>query len=207
MEKAYRDARISRIYEGTNEINRILMAGILLKRAAKGEIDLFSQAKAVAKELMSVPDFGTDESSDPLHVEKELLKGLKKVFLMVCGKAADSFKEKIEEEQELMMNLADMMIEIYAAESAILRAEKLMSLADASGKISLAMARVYLYDAVDKISKAAKDAIAAFTSGDEQKIMLMGMRRFTKTDLLDTKALRREIADGVIAEEKYPSFY
>lgn len=207
MEKAYRDARISRIYEGTNEINRILMAGILLKRAAKGEIDLFSQAKAVAKELMSVPDFGTDESSDPLHVEKELLKGLKKVFLMVCGKAADSFKEKIEEEQELMMNLADMMIEIYAAESAILRAEKLMSLADASGKISLAMARVYLYDAVDKISKAAKDAIAAFTSGDEQKIMLMGMRRFTKTDLLDTKALRREIADAVIAEEKYPSFY
>lgn len=207
MEKAYRDARISRIYEGTNEINRILMAGILLKRAAKGEIDLFSQAKAVAKELMSVPDFGTDESSDPLHVEKELLKGLKKVFLMVCGKAADSFKEKIEEEQEVMMNLADMMIEIYAAESAILRAEKLMSLADASGKISLAMARVYLYDAVDKISKAAKDAIAAFTSGDEQKIMLMGMRRFTKTDLLDTKALRREIADAVIAEEKYPSFY
>ena len=106
-----------------------------------------------------------------------------------------------------MMNLADMMIEIYAAESAILRAEKLMSLGDASGKISLAMARVYLYDAVDKISKAAKDAIAAFTSGDEQKIMMMGMRRFTKTDLLDTKALRREIADGVIAEEKYPSFY
>src|SRR5690606_16599632 len=207
MEKAYRDARISRIYEGTNEINRILMAGILLKRAAKGEIDLFSQAKAVAKELMSVPDFGTDESSDPLHVEKELLKGLKKVFLMVCGKAADTFKEKIEEEQEVMMNLADMMIEIYAAESAILRAEKLMSLADASGKISLAMARVYLYDAVDKISKAAKDAIAAFTSGDEQKIMLMGMRRFSRTDLLDTKALRREIADGVIAEEKYPSFY
>lgn len=207
MEKAYRDARISRIYEGTNEINRILMAGILLKRAAKGEIDLFSQAKGVAKELMSVPDFGTDESSDPLHVEKELLKGLKKVFLMVCGKAADTFKEKIEEEQEVMMNLADMMIEIYAAESAILRAEKLMSLADASGKISLAMARVYLYDAVDKISKAAKDAISAFTSGDEQKIMLMGMRRFTRTDLLDTKALRREIADGVIAEEKYPSFY
>lgn len=207
MEKAYRDARISRIYEGTNEINRILMVGILLKRAAKGETDLFSQAKSVAKELMAVPDLRTDESSDPLHVEKELLKGLKKVFLMVCGKAADTFKEKIEEEQEVMMNLADMMIEIYAAESAVLRAEKLMSLGDASGKISLAMARVYLYDAVDKISKAAKDAIAAFTSGDEQKIMLMGMRRFTKTDLPDPIALRREIADAVIAAEKYPSFY
>jgi alkylation response protein AidB-like acyl-CoA dehydrogenase len=118
------------------------------------------------------------------------------------------FGEKIEEEQEVMMNLADIMIEIYAAESAILRAEQLVNLrGEALGKIQVAMAQVYLSEAVQNISKAAKECMAAYTSGDEQKVMLMGLRRFTKMELINTKKLRREIADFMVGEEKYPSFY
>lgn len=204
MEKAYRDARISRIYEGTNEINRILIVGMLLKRAMKGEVHLFDQAMAVSQELTAVPSFETVDTSGILAAEKEVLKQLKKVFLMVCGKAALVFGDKIEEEQEIMMNLADIMIEIYAAESAILRAEKLVELkGEQSGRSQLAMARVYLSEAVDKINTAGKEAIASFTSGDEQKVMLMGLKRFTKTDMINTKSLRRQIADDMIAKGKY----
>jgi alkylation response protein AidB-like acyl-CoA dehydrogenase len=205
MEKAYRDARISRIYEGTNEINRMLMVGMLLKRAMKGEINLFEPAMAVANELTSVPSFETIDTSELFASEKEVVKKLKKVFLMVGGKAAMALADKIESEQEVMMNLADIMIEIYAAESAILRTEKLVSQrGEDSCKPQIAMAQVYLFEAVEKIQTAAKEAIASFTKGDEQKVMLMGLKRFTKADLVNTKELRREIADYMIEKGKYP---
>jgi alkylation response protein AidB-like acyl-CoA dehydrogenase len=205
MEKAYRDARISRIYEGTNEINRMLMVGMLLKRAMKGEINLFEPAMAVANELTSVPSFETIDTSELFASEKEVVKKLKKVFLMVGGKAAMALADKIESEQEVMMNLADIMIEIYAAESAILRTEKLVSQrGEDSCKPQIAMAQVYLFEAVEKIQTAAKEAIASFTKGDEQKVMLMGLKRFTKSDLVNTKELRREIADYMIEKGKYP---
>jgi alkylation response protein AidB-like acyl-CoA dehydrogenase len=205
MEKAYRDARISRIYEGTNEINRMLMVGMLLKRAMKGEINLFEPAMAVANELTSVPSFETIDTSELFASEKEVIKKLKKVFLMVGGKAAMALADKIESEQEVMMNLADIMIEIYAAESAILRTEKLVSQrGEDSCKPQIAMAQVYLFEAVEKIQTAAKEAIASFTKGDEQKVMLMGLKRFTKADLVNTKELRREIADYMIEKGKYP---
>ncbi|RZS95362.1 acyl-CoA dehydrogenase family protein [Cecembia calidifontis] len=205
MERAYRDARISRIYEGTNEINRMLMVGMLLKRAMKGEINLFEPAMAVANELTSVPSFETIDTSELFAAEKEVIKKLKKVFLMVGGKAAMALADKIESEQEVMMNLADVMIEIYAAESAILRTEKLVSMrgAEACGP-QIAMAQVYLFEAVEKIQTAAKEAIAAFAKGDEQKVMLMGLKRFTKADLVNTKELRRQIADYMIEKGKYP---
>jgi alkylation response protein AidB-like acyl-CoA dehydrogenase len=205
MERAYRDARISRIYEGTNEINRMLMVGMLLKRAMKGEINLFEPAMAVANELTSVPSFETIDTSELFAAEKEVIKKLKKVFLMVGGKAAMALANKIESEQEVMMNLADVMIEIYAAESAILRTEKLVSMrgAEACGP-QIAMAQVYLFEAVEKIQTSAKEAIAAFAKGDEQKVMLMGLKRFTKADLVNTKELRRQIADYMIEKGKYP---
>jgi alkylation response protein AidB-like acyl-CoA dehydrogenase len=205
MERAYRDARIARIYEGTNEINRMLMVGMVLKRAMKGEINLFEPAMAVSAELTSVPSFETIDTSELFAAEKEVLKKLKKVFLMVGGKAAMALQDKIEDEQEIMMNLADVMIEIYACESAILRAEKLVGLrGQPACSHQIAMAQVYLAEAVDKINSAAKEAIASFTKGDEQKVMLMGLKRFTKADLVNTKELRRQIADHMIAEGKYP---
>ncbi len=205
MEKAYRDARISRIYEGTNEINRMLMVGMVLKRAMKGEIDLFGPAMAVSAELTSVPSFETIDTSELFAAEKEVLKKLKKVFLMVGGKAAMALQDKIEDEQEIMMNLADVMIEIYAAESGVLRTEKLVSIKGQEACANqIAMAQVYLSRAVDKINAAAKEAIGAFTKGDEQKVMLMGLKRFTKADLVNTKELRRQIADHMISEGKYP---
>ncbi|MBN3581555.1 acyl-CoA dehydrogenase family protein [Algoriphagus aestuarii] len=205
MERAYRDARIARIYEGTNEINRMLMIGMLLKRAMKGEINLFEPAMAVSAELTSVPSFETIDTSELFASEKEVLKKLKKVFLMVGGKAAMALQDKIEDEQEIMMNLADVMIEIYAAESAILRAEKLVGIKGESAcSHQIAMSQVYLAEAVDKINAAAKEAIASFTKGDEQKVMLMGLKRFTKADLVNTKELRRQIADYMIEQGKYP---
>jgi hypothetical protein len=205
MERAYRDARIARIYEGTNEINRMLMVGMLLKRAMKGEVNIFEPAMAVSKELTSVPSFETIDTSELFAAEKEVLKKLKKVFLMVGGKAAMALQDKIEGEQEVMMNLADVMIEIYASESALLRTEKLVGMkGEAACANQIAMTQIYLTEAVDKINAAAKEAIASFTSGDEQKVMLMGLKRFTKADLVNTKELRRGIADYMIAQGKYP---
>lgn len=208
MERAYRDARISRIYEGTNEINRILMVGMLIKRAMKGEIDLMGPAKAVGEELLAVPSFEQADTSKPFAAEKEVLKNLKKVFLMIGGKAVQGLGESMESEQEIMMNLADIMIEIYAAESALLRTEKLLAeRGEEAVKIQTAATRVYLYEAVEKISGAGKEAILSFTSGDEQKMLLMGLKRFTKGPSVNTKALRREIAGALIDQGKYFFFH
>ena len=208
MERAYRDARIARIYEGTNEINRMLMIGMLLKRAMKGELNIFEPAMAVSKELTSVPSFDSIDKSVLFNAEKEVLKNLKKTFLMVAGKAALALQDKIEEEQEIMMNLADILIEIYAVESAMLRTEKLVGI---RGEVAcadyIAMTQIYMSVAVDRVSAAAKEAIASFTKGDEQKVMLMGLKRFTKMDLVNTKELRRQVADTMIAKGKYPYFF
>ena len=205
MERAYRDARISRIYEGTNEINRMLMVGMVLKRAMKGEINLFEPAMAVASELVSVPSFESIDTSELFAMEKDLVHKLKKVFLMVGGKAAMSLQDRIEDEQEIMMNLADVMIEIYAAESVLLRTEKLVSLrGEAACAAQIAMTKIYLYEAIDKVEVAAKEAIVSFAKGDEQKVLLMGLKRFTKPDFINPKELRRQVADVMIAEGKYP---
>jgi alkylation response protein AidB-like acyl-CoA dehydrogenase len=205
MERAYRDARISRIYEGTNEINRMLMVGMVLKRAMKGEINLFEPAMAVASELVSVPSFESIDTSELFAMEKDLVHKLKKVFLMVGGKAAMALQDRIEDEQEIMMNLADVMIEIYAAESVLLRTEKLVSQrGEGACAAQIAMSKIYLYEAIDKVEAAAKEAIVSFAKGDEQKVMLMGLKRFTKPDFVNTKELRRQVADVMIGEGKYP---
>ncbi|MBC6399940.1 MAG: acyl-CoA dehydrogenase family protein [Ekhidna sp.] len=205
MARAYRDARITRIYEGTNEINRMLMIGMMMKKAMKGELELLEPAMAVGKELTSVPSFDLPDLTTPLAKEKEVIKNIKKAVLMAAGKATEKFGPKLEHEQEVLMNLADMLIEVYVAESTVLRTEKLMDIyVEAEAKLYIDMARLYLYEAVTKIKNAGDEAVACFAEGDESRIMLMGMKRFTKMDLFNTKELRHAIADVMIQKNKFP---
>ncbi|MBC6425717.1 MAG: acyl-CoA dehydrogenase family protein [Ekhidna sp.] len=205
MARAYRDARITRIYEGTNEINRMLMIGMMMKKAMKGELELLEPAMAVGKELTSVPSFDLPDLTTPLAKEKEVIKNIKKAVLMAAGKATEKFGPKLEHEQEVLMNLADMLIEVYVAESTVLRTEKLMDIyVEAEAKLYIDMARLYLYEAVTKIKNAGDEAVACFAEGDELRIMLMGMKRFTKMDLFNTKELRHAIADVMIQKNKFP---
>ena len=204
MDRAYRDARINRIFEGTNEINRMLVVDMLLKRAMKGELDLMGPAMAVAKEIMSIPDFGSDEDEGLFVAEKKVLKNLKKAALMVAGAAVQKFMMTLSNEQEIMMNVADMAIEIYVAESILLRVEKLIGIkGEEAVAIQKQMALVYLHEAVEKINNAGRAAITSFAEGDELRGMLMGLKRFTKIDPMNLKDARRQIADAMIAENKY----
>ncbi|NNM23058.1 MAG: acyl-CoA dehydrogenase [Flavobacteriaceae bacterium] len=206
MEAAWRDARISRIYEGTNEINRMLAVGMLVKKAMKGHVDLLEPAMAVGKELTGIPSFETPDYSELFSEEKEMLKKLKKVFLMVAGSAVQKFGPQLEEHQQLLLAASDILIEIYMAESTILRAEKNVKRfgADAQ-KEQIAMAQLYLYNAVDTINSRAKEGIVSFAEGDEQRMMLMGLKRFTKyQNMPNVVALRHTIADKVTAENNYP---
>ncbi|MAX24276.1 MAG: acyl-CoA dehydrogenase [Phycisphaeraceae bacterium] len=205
MARAYRDARITRIYEGTNEINRMLLVGMMFKKALKGELDFMTPAMAVSKELTSVPSFDPIDKSKPLATEKEVVKNLKKAILMVSGKAAEVFGQKLNDEQELLMLLADMLIELYVSESVILRTEKLIELYEEDGsRLYQNLARIYLYEAVQKIKSHGDEAVSSFVSGDELKVMLMGMKRFTKMDPLNTIEMRRDIAKHIISSNKFP---
>ena len=204
MERAYRDARIARIYEGTNEINRMLLVGMTIKRAMKGEIDLLGPAMAVAKELTSVPDFSSKDTSGLFAKEKEVLANLKKSVLMVAGKAAQDFGAKLDQEQEILMHIADMMIEVYVAESTLLRTEKLIGIrGEEACAAQIDMAKLYLYEAIEKINAHGKEAIASFAKSDELKVMLMGLKRFTKMDPYNTKELRRAVAQVLIEKNEY----
>lgn len=206
MESAWRDARISRIYEGTNEINRMLSVGMLIKKAMKGHVDLLTPAMKVQEELMGIPDFETPDYSVLFSEEKEMIRKLKKAFLMVAGSAVQKFGPDLDSHQQLLMAAADMLIEIYVAESTILRTEKLVKKqGESSSAAQIAMARLYLYQAVDVVSQKGREGIASFTEGDEQRMMLMGLRRFTKyTNLPNVVGLRDLIADKIIAENHYP---
>ncbi|MGS2739363.1 acyl-CoA dehydrogenase family protein [Sinomicrobium sp. M5D2P17] len=205
MESAWRDARISRIYEGTNEINRMLAVGMLVKKAMKGHVDLLSPAKSVADELMGIPSFDTPDYSELFSEEKEMIGKLKKVFLMVAGSAVQKYGPALEEHQQLLMAAADILIEIYMAESVILRTEKLAKKnGEEKSEAQIAMARLYLYKAVDIITEKGKEGIVSFAEGDEQRMMLMGLKRFTKyTNLPNVIALREKIADKIIEENEY----
>jgi hypothetical protein len=204
MEAAYRDARIARIYEGTNEINRMLLVGMILKKAMKGELDIMTPAMKVASELMSIPSFETPDNSKLFAVEKEQIKKLKKAILMCAGKAAEHFTMDIEKEQEVLMNLADMVIDVYTAESGLLRAEKLSLKNGEEQTISqITMSKLFLYSAIKNCQKAGEEVVLSFTEGDEQRMLLMGLKRFTKGYTINPKELRREIAAKLIEENKY----
>ncbi|NOR88518.1 MAG: acyl-CoA dehydrogenase, partial [Bacteroidales bacterium] len=202
VERAYRDSRINRIFEGTNEINRMVIVGELLKRAMKGEFDLLGPAKAVAKELMAIPDFGA-LTTDYYELKKKSIANFKKAVLMVAGAAVQKYTTEFAEEQEILMNAADMIIETYAAESMMLRVEKLEQTGAENIDLYKAMLDVFMYDVSFKMNKYGVDAVNSFAEGDEQKAMLMGMKRFTKSESINVKNARRKIAEKLIEDNVY----
>ncbi|MFD1771860.1 acyl-CoA dehydrogenase family protein [Sphingobacterium suaedae] len=203
MERAYRDSRINRIFEGTNEVNRLLIVDMLLKRAMKGELDLMGPATAVANELMAIPDFGAEDNT-PFAVEKKLIANLKKAGLLIAGAAVQKLMMSLAKEEEILMNIADIIGYVYIAESVLLRAEKIFHLqGDAAAELPTDMARVYLYGTIDKVHAAGKEALYSFGEGDELKMMLVGLRRFTKAEPFNVKDARQRIAKKLIEENKY----
>ena len=203
ISKAYRDSRVNRIYEGTNEINRLLTVDMMLKRAMKGKLNLMAPALAVSKELMSIPEFG-DEDETPFAKEKKYIANFKKAILMVAGAAVQKFMANLEKEQEIIMNVADMAIDTYHAESALLRVIKLTeTFGEASAALQTDIVRSFIYDAADRINKAGKDALNAFAEGDELRMMHIGIKRFTKVEPFNTKAARTRIAEKMIVENEY----
>lgn len=205
MDRAYRDARINRIFEGTNEINRLLTIDMLMKRAMKGSLDLMTPTMAVLKELTSIPDFGASDDSGIFAKEKKVLQSLKKAGLMVSGAAVQKFVMKLSEEQEILMNLADMLIEGYVAESVLLRVEKLIGIrGEKACAIHRDMAMIYLHEAAEKAASAGRQAIYAFAEGDELRLMLLGLKRFTKIEPFNLKEARRRVAAHVLEKGEYP---
>ncbi|RYM35159.1 acyl-CoA dehydrogenase [Brumimicrobium glaciale] len=203
VERAYRDSRINKIFEGTNEINRMLIVDLVLKRAMKGELDLMGPAQEVANELMSIPDFG-EQPEGVFAEEYKALKGFKKVILMVAGSAVQKLMATLAKEQEVLMNIADLSIDTYQAESVLLRVDKMISMrGEEACKDEIAIVKTYFYDVADKINKYGKDAINAFAGGDEAKMMLMGLRRFTKIEGFNSKEARQQIALRVIEKGEY----
>lgn len=203
VERAYRDARINRIFEGTNEINRLLTVDMVLRRAMKGELDLMGPAMKVAGELMSIPEMG-EKPTGPLGNEKEYLKGFKKTILMVAGSAVQKLMQTMSKEQEVLMNIADIAIWTYLAESSLLRVEKMIAQSgEEACAPQIAIVKTYFYDIADKINKAGKDAINSFAEGDELRMMTMGLKRFTKTEAFNPKEARQLIASKIIEANKY----
>ena len=205
MESAWRDARIARIYEGTNEINRMLSVGMLIKKAMKGHVDLLGPASKVQEELIGIPSFDTPDYSELFAEEKEMVAKLKKAFLMVAGGAVQKYGPDLDSHQQLLMAAADILIEIYMAESTILRTEKNAKKEGKENiKEQIAMAQLYLYKAVDIVAQKGKESIISFAEGDEQRMMLMGLKRFTKyTNMPNIVALRQSIATKLINENQY----
>ena len=203
VERAYRDARINRIFEGTNEINRMLAVDMVLRKAMKGDLDLMGPAMKVASELMSIPEMG-DSSGEALSAERKLLVGFKKVILMVAGSAVQKLMQTLAKEQEVLMNIADIAIYTYMAESVLLRVEKkIETQGEVATELDIAIAKTYFFDIASKVEKSAKDAIMSFAEGDEARMMLMGLKRFTKTEVHNPKDARQKIAQILIEKNKY----
>jgi alkylation response protein AidB-like acyl-CoA dehydrogenase len=203
MDRAYRDSRINRIFEGTNEINRMLVVDMLLRRGMKGELDLMGPAQQVAAELMAIPDFGEEDDST-FGPYKKYVKNFKKATLMVAGAAAQKLMMELSKEQEVLMNIADMLIDLYLAESTLLRVEKLAGMKGETNVLEqINIMKVFVNDAADRINKNGKEAINSFADSDELQMMLMGLKRFTKTAPFNSKEARRNIAAKLISENKY----
>lgn len=202
ISRAYRDSRINRIYEGTNEINRLLTVDMTLKRAMQGRLNIMGAATKVSQELMSIPDFG-EEDETPFAQERKMVNNFKKTILLTAGAAAQKLMMKLEGEQEILMNIADMAIDTFVAESLLLRVMKLAEEAKENIDIYKDILSCFLYDAADRIHKNGKDAINSFAEGDEQRMILMGLKRFTKAQPFNSKEARRRIADKLINDRRY----
>jgi hypothetical protein len=200
ISRAYRDSRINRIYEGTNEINRLLTVDMTLKRAMQGRLNMMGAAMKVQGELMSIPDFG-EEDETPFAQERGLVAGFKKAVLLTAGAAAQKLMTQLQHEQEVLLNIADMSIDTFVAESLLLRVMKLSE--RGGGDIYKDILHCFLYDAADRVLKNGKDAINAFAEGDEQRMILMGLRRFTKAQPFNSKDARRRIAAHLVSNDRY----
>lgn len=200
--RAYRDARINRIFEGTNEINRLLIVDMLIRRSLKGRIDLMTPAMQVQKELMAIPEFANGEET-PFSAEKAAVRNMKKTILMVAGAAVQKLMQNLEQEQEIVMQVSDMLMDTFMTESLLLRVEKLAQRKDARAALHKDMLQVFISDAMDRIYKSGKTAVTAFAEGDEERMMLLGLKRFTKYPNINTLAMRRRIADAMTDEGTY----
>ena len=204
MDRAYRDSRINRIFEGTNEINRLLAVDMILKRAMKGELDLMGHAMAIQKELMGIPEFGNG-NNQLFDEETKVIANMKKAILMVAGTAVQKYMMTLAKEQELIMRIADMAIDTFMAESILLRTQKLVATKGAEAcALQIDMTSTYVNDAIDRLNVNGKNAINAMCEGDEQRMLLMGLKRFSKMAPVNTVATRRRIAKAMIDANKYP---
>jgi hypothetical protein len=204
MDRSYRDARINRIFEGTNEINRLLGIDMILKRGLQGRINLMDPIQEIMGELTSIPKMGGSGDTGPLAKEAAAIRNFKKAILMVSGAAVQQLKEKLQHEQELIMNLADMGLQLYAAESAYLRAQKLiLTKGEANVARQIDMVKVYVYDAAAHVNKAGTDAINSFAEGDMKRMLQMGLKRYSKATDINPKELRRNITAALLEANEY----
>ena len=203
MARAYRDARINRIFEGTNEINRMIIPGELLKMAMKGELPLLQAAQKLQAEILE-PSFDADDDDAPLAAEMKVVANLKKAALAIAGQAALKFGPKLAQEQEVMMRVADIIIQAFVAESVILRARKLHGNGSKHADLTSAMTQLFVHDAAEKSATAGREALSSFMDGDDLRMNMAALKRFTKHDAVNTIALRRKIAEAVLEADGYP---
>jgi alkylation response protein AidB-like acyl-CoA dehydrogenase len=203
-ERYYRDARVNRIFEGTNEINRLLIPGMLIRRAIKGELALVPAARRLQDELLSPsPPSALSGEERALDAESRAVAALKKVALLVAGTAMQTYGAKLSDEQEVLSYAADILIDIFAAESALLRARATVSAGDTRAGLHEAAARIFVNDAVQRVDHAARSALAAMADGDTQRTLLAALRRLLKPAPVNTVALRRQLADAAVARGGY----
>jgi alkylation response protein AidB-like acyl-CoA dehydrogenase len=201
--RAYRDSRVNRIFEGTNEINRMLIIQMLMKRALGGVLPLIPAALKLGEEVLAGPSF-EEAPTGPFAEEEKSLEQAKKIFLLASGTAMQKFREQLAEQQEIVASLANIVMDVYAMESTLRRAQKASAARGAAASVMCDAARAFIYDAMDRVEKDARTALTAIAEGDTLITQLAVLRRFSKHAPLDTIAIRRRVAEAVLAQDRYP---